>query len=322
VPNLLKPGPAEVRLAGMQAAVRLGVDSVASALLNIFTNRDEPASLRLEALRSLAAFKAPELRKALSVASSDENLEIRKEAGALQLKSLPADSISVAMRMLENGIIPEKQTALELLGNSASSAVDPILMMWLDRVVSGKAPREISLEIIEAATKRKDPLIKSQLQRFNERRSNDPMANHLECLAGGDALAGKKIFFERADVACLRCHKLNGTGGEVGPDLSGVGSRLSREDLLDSIVLPSNRIAKGYENLVVKMKSGQSHVGLLRGEDAENVIIESPEDGRLKLPKAEIEDLNLGLSAMPAEIVGMLSKRDLRNLIEFLAAQK
>jgi quinoprotein glucose dehydrogenase len=322
VPNLLKPGPAEIRLAGMQAAVRLGVDSIAPELLQIFTDKEESTALRLEALRTMSALKALQLRDALQIAAADESPEVRKEAAALQMKSRPADTVRVALRMLDTGIIPEKQTALELLGNSPGNAVDPVLLMWLDRVSSGKAPKELSLEILEAAAKRKDPLIKSQLQRYNEARSSDPLANHSECLAGGDASAGKKIFFERADVACLRCHKLNGTGGEVGPDLAGVGSRLSREDLLESILLPNNKITRGYENLVIKMKNGETHIGLLRAEDVENVIIESPEDGRLKLPKAKIADLNLGLSAMPAEIASMLSKRDLRNLIEFLATQK
>ena len=108
----------------------------------------------------------------------------------------------------------------------------------------------------------------------------------------------------------------------MGPDLTGVGKRLTRQELLESILLPNNRIAKGFESLVIKMVDGSTHVGLLRNEDAENVIIESPEDGLLKVPKAEIEDLNLGLSSMPPEIATALSKQDLRNLIEFLASQK
>ena len=137
---------------------------------------------------------------------------------------------------------------------------------------------------------------------------------------------GKKIFLERQDVQCLRCHAINGIngnngGGVVGPDLTGVGKRLSREEILESILLPNNRISKGYENLVIKMKGGQTHVGFLKQEDAENVIIDSPEDGLLKVPKAEIEDLNLGISSMPPEIATALSKRDLRNIVEFLAAQ-
>jgi len=178
------------------------------------------------------------------------------------------------------------------------------------------------MEILEAAAKRSDPLIKAQLQKYNARRAKDVMANHAETLAGGDAELGKKIFVERQDVQCLRCHQINGSGGVVGPDLTGVGKRLSREELLESILLPNNKISKGFENLVIKMADGKTHVGMLKKEDAENVFIESPEDGMLKVPKAEIADLNLGLSSMPPEIATQLSKRDLRNLIEFLATQK
>ena len=160
------------------------------------------------------------------------------------------------------------------------------------------------------------------MERFNKGRANDPLAQRSECLAGGDASLGKKIFFERQDVQCIRCHKLAGTGGEVGPDLTGVGARLTRAELLESIVLPNARIAKGFQNLVIKMKDGHSYAGLLKKEDLENIYIDSPEDGPLRIPKAEVEELNPGLSAMPPEIASMLSKRDLRNLIEFLAAQK
>ena len=148
------------------------------------------------------------------------------------------------------------------------------------------------------------------------------MKNNSEALAGGDAELGKKIFFERQDVQCLRCHKVNDIGGVVGPDLTGVGKRLTRAELLESILLPNNRISKGFESLVIKMLDGSTHVGLLRSEDAENVIIDSPEDGLLKVPKAEIADLNLGLSSMPPEIATALNKQDLRNLVEFLASQK
>lgn len=322
LPSLVKPGPEEVRLAAIQAAVRLGSDVIAPQLINIVTNQAENVPLRLESLRALAAFKDPRLQAVLKVVAADENQQLRKEASALQVKTQPGDTLTTVLHMLETGIIPEKQNAIEILGTTQSKAIDPVLLMWLDRVVSGKAPRELNLEILEAAAKRSDPLIRSQLTRFNEGRAKDPLANYSECLAGGDAEAGRKIFFERADVGCLRCHKIKGTGGDVGPDLTGVGARLKREELLESIVLPNARIARGYENLIVKMKGGQSYLGTLKKEDAENIYVQSPEDGPLRIPKAEIEDLNPGLSAMPAEIAGLLSKRELRNLIEFLASQK
>jgi quinoprotein glucose dehydrogenase len=202
-------------------------------------------------------------------------------------------------------------------------AIDPVLVMWLDRVVSGKAPPELRLEILEAAARRGDAMVKSQLQRYEQGRSRDTLDYYSEALHGGDAELGKKVFLERADVACLRCHKMHGVGGgQVGPDLDGVGKRLTREQILEAIVFPNAQMTPGYENLLISMKGGATHAGLLRKEDAEYIYIDSAEDGPLKVPKAEIENLDLGLSSMPNDVASLLSKRDLRNLVEFLASQK
>jgi quinoprotein glucose dehydrogenase len=322
LPGLLAAGALQVRVAAVEAAARLGIDTVAPELSQIFARTNEPPELRLASLRALADIKTPRLAESLKLALNDPHPPIRKFASSVRVHLNPADRTAAVLRMLDKGSLVEKQSALELLGTMEGGAVDPVLSMWLDRVISGKAPRELHLEILEAAARRDDPLIKSQFQRFNETRARDPLANYSEALAGGDAELGRKVFLERADVACLRCHKLNGIGGEVGPELAGVGTRLTREQLLESIVLPNARLTPGYENLLITLKDGASHVGLLRKEDAENVYIESPEDGALKIPKAEIQTLDLGLSSMLPDIATMLSKRDLRNLIEFLAAQK
>lgn len=322
VPTLLKPGPTEVRLAAIKAALALDVDAAAPELAETFKNHAEPTNLRVESLRALGAFKYSGLGPLLKSAATDPDTEVRKAASTLQAKLAPGDAVNVVLRMLEVGELPEKQSALEMLGGMDNRGVDSVLMMWLDRVTSGKAPPELRLEILEAAAKRSDPRIKSHLERYNQSRSKDPMASNNEALAGGDAELGKKIFFERQDVQCLRCHQVNRNGGVVGPDLTGVGQRLSREELMESMLLPNNRITKGFENLVIKMQGGATHVGLLKREDAEHIYIESPDDGPLKIPKAEVENLDLGLSSMPPEIATALNKRDLRNLIEFLATQK
>lgn len=323
LPSLLEPGPAEIRIAAIQAAVRLGIDSISGQLFDLFANKNETAGVRLEALRGLTAFKAPRFNDALKIAMADSNPAIRNEAVPLQVKADPAKAFSSMVKLLDAGTVAEKQKAIEMLGDMQNPAVDPILVMWLDRVITGKAPKEIQMEILEAAAKRTDPLIKGAFERYiNSRGKENPLDALKECQAGGDAEAGRKIYFERQDVACLKCHKIKGEGGEVGPDLTGIGSRADRQFLLESIAFPNARITQGYENLVITMKDGVSHIGVLKSEDGENVIINSPEDGLLRIPKAEIQNLELGLSAMPADIAGMLSKRDLRDLVEFLANQK
>ncbi len=55
----------------------------------------------------------------------------------------------------------------------------------------------------------------------------------------------------------MRCHKVNGIGGEVGPDLTGIGKKQQRDYLLESIVDPNKQIAKGYETVVITLTNGQ-----------------------------------------------------------------
>jgi quinoprotein glucose dehydrogenase len=312
-----------VRQSAVEAAARLGIDTVSGELAALFGRTNEPPQLRLAALKALSETKSSRLAEALKLAVKDPDPAVRKFASSVQVQINPADPTTAVLRMLESGSIQEKQSAFEVLGGLKGRAVDPVLVMWLDRVASGKAPRELHLEILEAAARREDPMIKAQLQRFEQGRSRESAGYFSEALHGGDAELGKKIFLERTDVACLRCHKLHGVGGgQVGPDLDGVGKRLTREQILESIVFPNAQITPGYENLLITMKGGAVHAGLLRKEDAEYIYIDSAEDGPLRVPKAEIDNLDLGLSSMPNDAASVLSKRDVRDLVEFLASQK
>lgn len=120
----------------------------------------------------------------------------------------------------------------------------------------------------------------------------------------------------------MRCHKAAGEGGEVGPDLTKLGAGKSREYILESIVYPNKNIAAGFENVLVTMKDGSIYAGLIKSETDAEIEVNSPEDGILKLKKADIKERQRGLSGMPEELRQVLTKQDLRNLIEFLSGLK
>ena len=67
---------------------------------------------------------------------------------------------------------------------------------------------------------------------------------------------------------------------------------------------------------------GHGPAGLIKSETAAELELNSPEDGLLKLKKADIAERRRGLSAMPEELVTILTHRELRDLIEFLASEK
>ena len=111
-------------------------------------------------------------------------------------------------------------------------------------------------------------------------------------------------------------------GGEVGPELSGIGARQTRAYLLESIVNPNKQIAQGFESVVLATSDGKVHTGVLRGEDDKEVRLITAEGEALAVPKDTIEERKRGPSAMPGDLARKLSKTELRDLIEFLASLK
>jgi quinoprotein glucose dehydrogenase len=150
----------------------------------------------------------------------------------------------------------------------------------------------------------------------------DPVAKWRACLVGGSAEEGRKIFLERAEVSCVRCHKAQGEGGEVGPELTGIIDRHDRAYILTSIVHPNAAIAAGFENLLVTLKNGNSYAGVIKSETSAEIEINSPEDGLVKVAKADIKDREKGLSGMPEGFGDLLSRQELRHLVEFIATLK
>ena len=123
-------------------------------------------------------------------------------------------------------------------------------------------------------------------------------------------------------MACVRCHKLEDEGGEVGPDLTGIGARQAREYLLESIVDPNRQIAQGFETVVLELTNGQLVSGIVKDEDAREIRLVTPEGKSVTVPKDKIEDRLRGKSAMPDDVPQFLSKREIRDLVEFLAGLK
>ena len=88
------------------------------------------------------------------------------------------------------------------------------------------------------------------------------------------------------------------------------------------MVLPNKAIAAGFENVLLTMKSGAIHAGLVKSETESELKLESPEDGLLTLVKADIASRQRGLSAMPEDLKQFLTPREVRDLVEFLSGLK
>ena len=121
----------------------------------------------------------------------------------------------------------------------------------------------------------------------------------------------------------MRCHKVKGEGGDVGPDLAEVGKKMGREFVLQSIVDPNAVIAKGYDNMMVTLKDGNIVAGLLNAETADELALKNPADGKLQRVKKSVMKERASLpSAMPPGMGEVLTKRELRDLVQYLSTLK
>src|SRR5690606_8025302 len=120
--------------------------------------------------------------------------------------------------------------------------------------------------------------VKQLVDRYRASRdSSNPLAAYQEALAGGSVEEGRRLFFQKAEVYCVRCHKAGGVGGDVGPDLSHIGKDKSREYLLEAIVTPNAAVAKGFNSVTLMLDDGRVVSGIVREETDEQLRLITPE---------------------------------------------
>ena len=133
----------------------------------------------------------------------------------------------------------------------------------------------------------------------------------------GNAARGLKLFTTTA--TCAKCHKVNGKGKEVGPDLSGIGRKLSRTALYESVLFPSAGISHNYESWVVALADGTVVTGLLISRTPDSVTIRNVEAIDRKMATGDIEELKKQtISLMPADLQKLMTAADLVDVVEYL----
>ena len=125
-------------------------------------------------------------------------------------------------------------------------------------------------------------------------------------------------------AGCSQCHRFAGEGGSVGPDLSGVGRRLSPRDLLESMLLPSKVIVEGYATTEIETKSGEVVTGRVEREDDHAVVIRPPtaNESAVTIRKNDIRTRALSkISNMPTGTLNTLSATQILDLLACLISE-
>ncbi len=140
--------------------------------------------------------------------------------------------------------------------------------------------------------------------------------------AEGDAVRGAVLFFQR-QMACSTCHAFGKpTPNALGPDLAALGKTVTDESLVESVLLPSKVIRKGFETVTVVTAAGKSLSALLVERTADKVVVRDLSRGGelTSFATADVEEVKFNaVSVMPAEQVNQLnSRQQFLDLIRYL----
>ena len=239
-------------------------------------------------------------------------------ADPVPLPRTVADEIAV----LEKGRPRAKQNALARLAAQNDPEADKVLLAQFARYRAGELPLALWLDLFEAVAKRENAALKALLaERERElEKAKDPVARFRECLEGGDGDAGGAIFHQKPEAGCVRCHAVDGKGGQIGPELTWLRNSTDRIHLLESLIQPAATMAVGYQCALLKLTGGEEISGVISGENADELTITSVVDGKKRqLRTADIAERTPLPSPMPPHFGAVLSKREIRDVIEFLA---
>ena len=178
----------------------------------------------------------------------------------------------------------------------------------------------------EAYLKAHPPQIKDDLLKDRRPRTEwklEELALAVEDLSSGRSFGDARQMFTVA--SCVACHKLNGMGTQIGPDLSKLEPKYQPIDILKEILDPSAKINEKFQTYIFSLDSGKTVTGLVLEETAETVkVIENPlvKAEPLVIKKSQIDEREKAkTSIMPKGLLDKLTRDEILDLIAYVAAR-
>ncbi len=224
-------------------------------------------------------------------------------------------------RLQSTTAVTERTAALDRLLSSTTGAL--LLVRAVDH-------RELSKPVvalaIEKATQHKDISIRDLFERFL------PLGQRIKRLGSvvqqeqilslpGDPARGQRVFFETSGVSCKNCHRIRKDGKEVGPELTTIGKRLSRVQLLESILEPSKAIDPKFVTYLAETDDGRTLTGLLLNKDNDEIVLKDAQDKVRRIPREMIEQLvPQQQSLMPDLLLRDMTAQQVADLLAYLGS--
>jgi putative heme-binding domain-containing protein len=316
----------ELKLQGVDLAAATGDARYAGPLTEFVRDEKAAMEVRVAAVEALGRLKPPKVRELLNdlIAGSKGKGESSPLAEAA-VRTIPR--VENATRRLADLITTSdyplglRRVALRTVALADSSGGgNRILEMARD----GSLPADLKTEATTALNNHPNRNIRSEAARvlpLPKTASGRPLPPIAEIL-GRPARAdqGRDVFFRAGTNSCGACHRVQGQGQWIGPDLSTIGTKYGKDELLRSILNPSEAVGYNYRAQVVALNDGRVITGLPVEDGPDRLVLKTAEGQRSVIRPAEIEDRKTSdVSLMPEGLAQTMSDQDLVDLLAFLS---
>lgn len=327
-----------------------------SAVSNVISNSTSQA-VQLAAIRFARAAKVKPAAAALSTLLDKQDLNAETKGAALDAYVAVAgrDALPVITKVLNSDApISVRGPALAALAEldapaAAKSAVDLFAKMQptddagliVDAFLARKNGSKALAEAVIASPPKPDIAKLALRHIYAVGRSDEELVSALGKAAGinedpapvtpelvaaltaeveksGDAARGELVF-RRNDLSCMRCHAVSAGGGQVGPDLSAVGSISPLDYLATSVLNPDQAIKEAYITRVVATADGRVLQGIVVDRSSEKIVLKDATGAVHTIAMTDVEDEVEGKSLMPKGLVKFMTRQELVDLIKFLS---
>jgi putative membrane-bound dehydrogenase-like protein len=280
---------------------------------------------RLTALALIAAAEKPDAAaKVAAIAGDPREAQATRLAAVQALGNIPGKE---ALGTLQGLLLSDKEDMAFRREVAAALAASREGTLWL--IEKAQLPEALRSEVARLVRNTPFQDLKAKaLAAFPPPGRLDPkkLPSMASLLARkGDPARGKQLLAgsAKSDLQCLKCHTIRGTGGSVGPDLSVIGSKGSRENLFESILYPSKAIADQYVTWVIETKKGQALSGLIVEETPQQLVLRDANGKDTRLEKKDIDSREKSpTSLMPNDLLLYMTADDLTDIVEYLSSLK
>ncbi|MBL9123985.1 MAG: c-type cytochrome, partial [Planctomycetaceae bacterium] len=281
---------------------------------------EQPVAARREAIESLWLAPWQTAGPLLSAALENRQPQEIQRAALATLRRFDTPEVAAIVLAAWPGFSPTaRSAAAEVIFSRPQYQSALVAAIGRDEFSpSDLEQARVKLLLDESRTKL-EPSVRAKLAQALAGRRQDVLAAYQPALAAaGDAARGKSVF----QKTCAPCHRLEGAGHEIGPNLATIQNR-GAEAILVNVLDPSREVNPQYLNYVLTTTDGRALTGMIATENANSITLQRAEKQSDTVLRQEIDELrSTGLSIMPEGLEKEISVEAMADLIAYLLSVK